>query len=72
MWPHIIAFYRSMTYQRRDGLCTVFERYDHGTGLRIARGLNLIREYVRGDRDVLRDIMDAWELYEQMFPEPKG
>jgi len=51
---------------------TIFERYDHATGLRIARGLNLVREYVRGDADVLRDIGRSWELYEMLYPEPKG
>ena len=70
--PHIRVYYASVHFQRRDGLGTIFERYDHATGLRIARGLNLVREYVRGDADVLRDIGRSWELYEMMFPEPKS
>jgi hypothetical protein len=62
---------RAVTYQRSDGLCSIFERFNHATGLRISKELKLLREYIRGDVDWLRDIARGWEVYERLFPEPR-
>jgi hypothetical protein len=70
--PHALAYFRSVNFERLDGLGSIFERFDQASALRIARGLGIVREYVRGDADVLRDIGRSFELYEQMFPGSKG
>jgi hypothetical protein len=68
--PAILSYFKGVNGARTDGLCSIFERCNHGIALRIARGLNVVREYVRGDADVLREIAQAWDLYVKMFPEP--
>ena len=64
-------YYRSLTSPRDKWKCSIFERYPQSEALRFARELQVLREYVRGDVDVIRDIARSWELYEALFAVPK-
>ena len=65
-----MLYYRSLTSLRTAWKCSIFERYSQAEALRFARELRVLREYVRGDVDVIRDIARSWELYEALFAVP--
>ena len=69
---YLASFAQASARERSDGLVSVFQRYDHGTALRFARELRVLREYVRGDVDVIHDIARSFELYEEIFAVPKS
>lgn len=70
--PHAHAFFQAATREPSRVLVSVFERYDHATAMRIAKELDVLREYVRGEPQVVRDIALSFELYEAMFPAPES
>lgn len=67
MTRHALWFYQALTAKRDSWKCSIFERYPQVEALRIARELRVLREYVRGDVDVIRDIARSFELYETLF-----
>jgi hypothetical protein len=62
-----------MAPQKQDGFCNIAARFDVATGIRIAKGLGVLRKFIRGNRKVLRDIGRAFDLYDELFktPEPE-
>lgn len=66
--PAALGYWRS-TLPRRDGLCSIFDRFDHGAAIKAAKELGVLREYIRGDADVLRDIGKAFDTYALLFAE---
>lgn len=64
-------FYEGLTAPRVYGICSSFERFSHTAALRFASKLRVLREYIRGDADVIHDIAASFYLYEVIFPEPE-
>lgn len=64
-------FYKQVTTPRVSGIVSAYERYPHTAALRFCKELGLIREYVRGDKDVIRDVARGWSTYEMLYPEER-
>lgn len=62
-------YVRNVTKRSNPYTCSIFERFNLVTKLRIVSHLRLLREYVRGDADVIRDILDGYDTYDLLFPE---
>lgn len=69
--PAALGYYKSTLPRRAGVLISIFQRFEHVAAIRIAKELGVLREYIRGDVDVLRDIGRAFDVYDRLFPEPK-
>lgn len=63
--------YQQVNAPRVSGIVSAYERYPHSAALRFCKELGLIREYIRGDKDVIHDIARGWDTYEMLYPEEK-
>lgn len=68
---HLCRFGQAVSAPRVRGIVSCYERYTHVAALRFCRELGLVREYIRGDKDVIRDIAAAYDTYELLYPEPR-
>lgn len=65
--PHLAFYLKALKYKSPAGVCTAFERYNNSVGLLFANKLNIVREFIRGDADVLNDLIQSWEVYETIY-----